>query len=106
LQRNLKTSNTNIKSQAYLSLVRPDLEYACSVEHCNKDHIARQFHLVETKCNNVKKIFMLNNIKMDTFSNFLYKCKVFSLLSIIYSTTESVVNLFAKSPFSFSHCRL
>jgi hypothetical protein len=42
LKRNLKTSNTNIKSQAYLSLVRPKLEYACSVwdphtaEHCNK----------------------------------------------------------------------
>jgi hypothetical protein len=32
LKRNLKTSNTNIKSQAYLSLVRPKLEYACS--HC------------------------------------------------------------------------
>jgi hypothetical protein len=31
LKRNLKTSNTNIKSQAYLSLVRPKLEYACSV---------------------------------------------------------------------------
>jgi myo-inositol-hexaphosphate 3-phosphohydrolase len=30
LKRNLKTSNTNIKSQAYLSLVRPKLEYACS----------------------------------------------------------------------------
>jgi hypothetical protein len=28
LKRNLKTSNTNIKSQAYLSLVRPKLEYA------------------------------------------------------------------------------
>jgi hypothetical protein len=42
LKRNLKTSNTNIKSQAYLSLVRPKLEYACSVldphaaEHRNK----------------------------------------------------------------------
>jgi hypothetical protein len=41
LKRNLKTSNTNIKSQAYLSLVRPKLKYACSVwnphtaEHCN-----------------------------------------------------------------------
>jgi hypothetical protein len=31
LKRNLKTSNTNIKSQAYISLVRPKLEYACSV---------------------------------------------------------------------------
>ena len=31
LKRNLKTSNTNIKSQAYLSLVCPKLEYACSV---------------------------------------------------------------------------
>ena len=31
LKRNLKTSNTNIKSHAYLSLVRPKLEYACSV---------------------------------------------------------------------------
>ena len=29
LKRNLKTSNTNIKSQAYLSLVCPKLEYAC-----------------------------------------------------------------------------
>jgi hypothetical protein len=42
LKRNLKTSNTNIKSQAYLSLVRSKLEYACSVwdphtaEHRNK----------------------------------------------------------------------
>jgi hypothetical protein len=42
LKRNLKTSNTNIKSQAYLSLVRPKLEHACSVwdphtaEHRNK----------------------------------------------------------------------
>jgi hypothetical protein len=42
LKRNLKTSNTNIKSQAYLSLVRPKLDYACSVwdphtaEHYNK----------------------------------------------------------------------
>jgi hypothetical protein len=31
LKRNLKTSNTNIKLQAYLSRVRPKLEYACSV---------------------------------------------------------------------------
>ena len=42
LKRNLKTSITNIKSQAYLALVRPKLEYACSVwnphtaEQCNK----------------------------------------------------------------------
>ena len=42
LKRNLKTSTTNIKSQAYLSLVRQKLEHACSVwnphtaEHCNK----------------------------------------------------------------------
>jgi hypothetical protein len=33
LKRNLKTSNTNIKPQTYLSLVRPKLEYACS--NCN-----------------------------------------------------------------------
>lgn len=31
LKRNLKTSNTNIKSQAYQALVRPKLEYASSV---------------------------------------------------------------------------
>ena len=31
LRRNLKTSNQNIKSQAYQALVRPKLEYSCSV---------------------------------------------------------------------------
>jgi myo-inositol-hexaphosphate 3-phosphohydrolase len=42
LKTNLKTYNTNIKSQVYLSLVRPKLEYACSIwdphtaEHRNK----------------------------------------------------------------------
>jgi hypothetical protein len=43
-----KTSNTNIKSQAYLSLVRPILEYACSfwdshtAEHLNKTEMVQR----------------------------------------------------------------
>jgi hypothetical protein len=48
LKRNLKTSSTNIKSQAYLSLVRPKLEYACSAwdphttEHCNETEMVQR----------------------------------------------------------------
>jgi hypothetical protein len=48
-KRNLKISSTNIKSQAYLSLVCPKLEYACSVwdphtaEHCNKIEMVQRW---------------------------------------------------------------
>ena len=44
LRRNLKTANVNIKSQAYLSLVRPKLEYSCSVWD---PHTADQINKIE-----------------------------------------------------------
>jgi len=44
LKRNLKTANENIKSQAYLSLVRPKLEYSCSVWD---PHTSEQINKIE-----------------------------------------------------------
>jgi hypothetical protein len=62
-KRNLKTSKKIIKSQAYLSLVRPKLEYVCSVwdphtvEHCNKIEMVQR-RAARYACNRYHNIYI------------------------------------------------
>ena len=93
LKRNLKTSNTNIKSQAYLSLVRPKLEYACSVwnphtaEHCNKIEMVQR-RGARYACNryhNTSSVTdMLQTLTWPTLQQRRLKTKLIMLYKIVH----------------------
>ena len=57
LKRNLKVSNTDIKSKAYQALVRPKLEYSCSVWDPHQSQHIHKLEMVQRRaarfvCNN------------------------------------------------------
>ena len=57
LKRNLKVSNPNIKSKAYQALVRPKLEYSCSVWDPHQSQHTHKLEMVQRRaarfvCNN------------------------------------------------------
>ena len=57
LKRNLKVSNTEIKSKAYQALVRPKLEYSCSVWDLHSSQHTHKLEMVQRRaaryvCNN------------------------------------------------------
>jgi hypothetical protein len=92
LKRNLKTSNTNIKLQAYLSLVRPKLEYACSVwdphtaEHRNTIEMVQR-RTARYACNqyhNTSSITdMLQTLTWPTLQQRRLKTKLIMLYKIV-----------------------
>ena len=49
LKRNLKTTNPHIKSQAYQALVRPKLEYSCSVWNLHKTESVSKIEMVQRR---------------------------------------------------------
>ena len=49
LKRNLKVSNTNIKSKAWQALVRPKLEYSCSVWDPHQSHHTHKLEMVQRR---------------------------------------------------------
>ena len=90
---NLKTSNTNIKSQAYLSLVRPKLEYACSVwdphtaEYRNKIEMV-QWRAAKYACNryhNTNSVTdMLQTLTWPTLQQRRFKTKLIMFHKIVH----------------------
>jgi hypothetical protein len=47
LKRNLSVSNTDIKSRAYQALVRPKLEYGCSVWNPHTNEYKKKIEMVQ-----------------------------------------------------------
>ena len=88
LKRNFQTSNTNIKSQVYLSLVRPKLEYACSVwEHRNKIEMVQR-RAARYACNrhhNTSSVtYMLQTLTWPTLQQRRLKTKRIMFYKIVH----------------------
>jgi hypothetical protein len=92
-KRNLKTSNTNIKSQAYLSLVRPKLEYACSVWNPHTAELCNKIEMVQRRaaryaCNiyhNTSSVTdMLQTLTWPTLQQHRLKTKLIMFYKIVH----------------------
>ena len=93
LKRNLKTSNTNIKSQAYLSLVRPKLEYACSVWDPHTADQRNKIEMVQRRaaryaCNqyhNTSSVTdMIDNLNWPTLQQRRLKTKIIMFYKVVH----------------------
>ncbi|XP_072033974.1 uncharacterized protein [Amphiura filiformis] len=49
LRRNLNVNNPKVKAQAFKSLVRPLLEYSCSVWDPHTDHLTKKLEMVQRR---------------------------------------------------------
>jgi hypothetical protein len=97
VKRNIKTSNTKVKTLAYNSLVRPILEYACQVwdPHTEKDiqklesvqrraarYVTNRYH------NTSSPTEMISNLKWDSLKQRRAKIRLITLYKIIHNLIE------------------
>jgi hypothetical protein len=119
LKRNLKTSNTNIKWQVYLSLVHPKLEYTCSVwephteEHSNKiEMVQRAARYACNRHHNTSSVTdMLQTLTWPTLQQRRLKTKLIMFYKIVHHIvavpttililTDSRIRQF--HPFTYRH---
>ena len=96
LKRNLKTSKTNIKSQAYISLVRPKLEYACSVcdphtaEHRNKIEMVQR-RAARYVCNRYHNTSSITDMFQTLTWPTLQQCRLKTKLIMFYKIVHHIV---------------
>ena len=120
LKRNLKTSNTNIKSQAYLSLVRAQLEpYACSVwnlhtaEHCNKIEMVQR-RAARYACNRYHNTDMLQTLTWPTLQQRRLKTKLVMFYKIVHHIVAVPTTILIPTdprirqfhPFTYMHSKI
>ena len=98
IRRNIKTNNTNTKTLAYQTLVRPILEYACqvwdphlaceiskleSVQRRAARYVTNRFHNTSSVTN------MLNELKWDSLQQ--RRCK--SRLTMLYKMSNDLIDI-------------
>ena len=93
LKRNLKTSNQQVKSQAYQALVRPKLEYSCSVWDPHTSESKSKIEMVQRRaaryvCNryhNTSSVTdMLDTLNIPTLSQRRLRTRLVMMYKISY----------------------
>lgn len=93
LRRNLKISNSSIKSRAYQSIVRPKLEYACSLWDPHTADYKNKLEMVQRRaaryvCNNYHNTSsvtsMLNELQWPSLSERRLKTRLIMFYKVIH----------------------
>ena len=93
IKRNLKVSNTDIKSKAYQALVRPKLEYSCSVWDPNQSQHIHKLEMVQRRaarfvCNNYHNTSsvtdMVNTLQWPPLADRRLKSRLVIFYKIVY----------------------
>ncbi|XP_071133190.1 uncharacterized protein [Mytilus edulis] len=96
LRRNLKTSNQNIKSQAYQALVRPKLEYSCSVWDPHTSESISKIEMVQMRaaryaCNRYHNTSSVSNMLNTLNWPILTQRRLRARLVMMYKITHQLV---------------
>lgn len=96
LKRNLKTSNQHTKSQAYQALVRPKLEYSCSVWDPHTSESTSKIEMVQRRsaryaCNRYHNISSVSNMLNTLNWPQLAQRRLRTRLVMMYKITHQLV---------------
>ena len=110
LRRNLRISNANIKSIAYFSLVRPNLEYCSSVWNPHTRVLNQKIEMVQRRAarfvkNKYRNTSSVSSMLEDLQWESLQSRRMKSQLTMFYNIINNLVDIPANDYLSFSGSR-
>ena len=110
LRRNLRISNANIKSIAYFSLVRPNLEYCSSVWNPHTRVLNQKIEMVQRRAarfvkNKYRNTSSVSSMLEDLQWESLQSRRMKSQLTMFYKIINNLVDIPANDYLSFSGSR-